>query len=114
MILALVLLVGLGSVLANECGDSCACWDTCFKKAPVGFEDEHTHIYSMVQAIKGARQAYHVKGTAYLLDSTITSSQKLLWDYQTNLAAIIALTQPVEDCCNPSSWPSTVTGVLRK
>ena len=101
MKLVYLLALSLGVAVANECGDSCACWDTCFKQAGPNYEDEYTHIYSIVQAIRGARQAYHVKGTAYLLDSTITTRQGNLWNYQKNLAALIAMTQPVENCCNP-------------
>ena len=44
-------------------------------------------------------QVYGVHGTAYLMDGTSSSSAQ--WNYQRELAALVAMTHAPDDRCNP-------------
>ena len=59
----------------------------------------HFLLFKLSHYARGARIAYDIKGTAFLMDDSTSSPARFA--YQTKVAAMLALTMPVNDDCNP-------------
>jgi len=110
---AFLLCVTLAISLSNtvwaccENGDSCNCepncWERCFNNPSStlkGDKDAYIRIYNMALGLRNLyAPCFKPHGTAYMLDATVPGSST--FQYQRDLASIVAQVQPVGDNCNP-------------
>lgn len=108
-ILTIVLLCKFGQIVCSDeqCCSDLRCWEKCFEepKDPL-WRNAFNQIYKIIDGIRGLYSpCSRPRGTCFSLDSTVHAANGLngaqMMEFETKLAAIIALTQPVSNKHNP-------------
>jgi len=89
----------LTSIPIKKCPDCVDCWERCFVAPDDDLQSAYNHIYDIVTAVRAQRSKFGTKGTLYNFDSTSNVLDER--EYQKALAALVALTEPVSNDCNP-------------
>lgn len=93
--------------IVNNFGCQANCWEKCLNQ-PGRYVEEYKNLTSIIYGLRGLRQSWEAYGTGFLMDSTVNDG--LMWYYQKFLAAILAITLPVQsddyqcgerERCNP-------------
>eukprot|EP00095_Tigriopus_kingsejongensis_P010257 maker-scaffold178_size283195-snap-gene-1.35 protein:Tk10257 transcript:maker-scaffold178_size283195-snap-gene-1.35-mRNA-1 annotation:"small protein a (tmrna-binding)" len=103
--------------------EDCSCESQCFSTGDQSHAQAFDHIKSIMNRLKVGRllASPEIESTIFHFDGSHPSFQSFL--YQRRLAAIVALTLPVDKECNPSmvlnyqdwgSWAWLPTGCLDK
>jgi len=104
-----VLLCIVGQICCSDdsCCEDLRCWEKCFEEPtdPV-WRNAFNQIYKIIDGIRGLYSpCSRPRGTCFSLDSTVHAANGLtgaqMMEFERNLAAIIALTQPVSNKHNP-------------
>jgi len=87
------------SAVEGCCPDCVECWEQCFAPPTASASVAYGHLYNIVTTVRAQRAKFGTRGTLYNFDSTSSIGSEQ--DYQRKLAALIALTEPVSNECNP-------------